>query len=145
MTLGETDKNALIEASISAKDFAYAKYSNFRVGCALLSQCGKTITGCNVENVSFGLTICAERTAYCKAISEGITKFKAIAIATDVKNGSMVSPCGACRQFMAEFGNIDIILVNLDRDTKETTLSHLLPMSFDEDALHNGQENGIKN
>jgi len=140
MSLSEEVVNSLVIASLEAKKFAYAKYSNFRVGCALMTECGKVFKGCNVENVSYGLTICAERTAYVKAVSEGYSKFSAIAVSTDVK-GRFVSPCGACRQFMSEFGDIQVILADNDKQTSRVTLSKLLPMSFDEDALQNGKKN----
>ena len=144
MKLTAEEKNLLIDSCLEAKNNAYAKYSNFRVGAALMSEDGKVFTGCNVENVSYGLTICAERTAYVKAVSEGVQKFKGIAVCTDVK-GRLVSPCGACRQFMSEFNDIEIIMTNNEKERKETTLSELLPMAFDDDALKNGQQNGISN
>lgn len=142
MKLSAEEKSLLIDACLEAKNNAYAKYSNFRVGAALLAEDGKLYTGCNVENVSYGLTICAERTAYVKAVSEGSLKFKGIAVCTDVK-GKPVSPCGACRQFMSEFNDLEIIMTNNEKELKETTLSELLPMAFDDDALRNGQNNGI--
>lgn len=142
MKLTDEEKNLLVDACLEAKNNAYAKYSNFRVGAALLSEDGRIFKGCNVENVSYGLTICAERTAYVKAVSEGVQKFKGIAVCTDVKK-KLVSPCGACRQFMSEFNDIEIVMTNNEKERKETKLSELLPMAFDDEALQNGQKNGI--
>jgi len=142
-TLTKEEKDELIASSLNAKKFSYSPYSNFRVGCALLTTCGKVIEGCNVENVSYGLAICAERTAYVKAISEGYKQFKAIAVSTDVES-NFVFPCGACRQFMSEFGDLVVITVRNDLKFEETTLGELLPRSFDDKALANGQENNKK-
>ncbi|XP_043086311.1 cytidine deaminase-like [Puntigrus tetrazona] len=91
----------LVRKSQEAKEQAYCPYSKFRVGAAVLTSDGKVFTGCNVENASYPLGLCAERTAISKAVSEGYTGFKAIAIASDLKD-SFISPCGACRQFMRE-------------------------------------------
>lgn len=138
-SLTDSERDILIDLSNSAKEKAYARYSNFRVGCALLTKCGKTITGCNVENVSYGLTICAERTAYTKAVSEGYLQFKAVAVSTDV-DGTFTWPCGACRQFMSEFGDVEVISVNKDKKHEMSTLGKLLPNSFSEEALTSGQK-----
>ena len=132
--------NQLIESCLDAKSFSYSPYSKFRVGCAILTMCGKVIKGCNVENVSYGLSVCAERTAYAKAVSDGYKSFKAVAISSDVE-GSFTHPCGACRQFMSEFGDVEIIMVNNKRKYEVTTLSILLPNLFDNTALTNGQNN----
>ena len=128
----------LINECMNAKDFSYSPYSRFRVGAALLTESGKIFTGCNVENVSYGLAICAERTALVKAVSEGHRKFKAIAISTDVIT-TFTYPCGACRQFMAEFGNYDIYLVKADGQTHRATLQEILPFSFDLEQLKEGE------
>ena len=115
------------EASLAA-GFAYAPYSKFHVGAAVRTKKGLVFTGCNVENASYGLTICAERTALVKAVSEGHRDIEAIAIS--VKNAA--SPCGACRQFIAEFGS-DIIILLCDANGKlveETNIATLLPRGF---------------
>ena len=130
--LTNEEKQQLVDASFEAKTNAYCKYSNFRVGAALLSEDGRIFTGCNVENVSYGLTNCAERTAYFKAVSEGVQKFKGIAISADLGEGKFISPCGACRQVIAEFNDINIIMTNSEKEMKESTASQLLPLAFDE-------------
>ena len=105
-----------------------------------MTDCGKIFTGCNVENVSYGLTICAERTAYTKAVSEGYKKFKAVSVATDAVE-KFVYPCGACRQFMSEFGDVAIYTVKKDESFEETTLGQILPKSFDDEAFQSGRIN----
>eukprot|EP00026_Physarum_polycephalum_P017354 Phypoly_transcript_18556.p1 GENE.Phypoly_transcript_18556~~Phypoly_transcript_18556.p1 ORF type:complete len:197 (+),score=37.69 Phypoly_transcript_18556:116-706(+) len=127
--LTESDINMLIDKAMKAKEGAYAPYSNFRVGAALLDATGKVFTGCNVENASYGLSICAERVTYTKAVSEGSHKFRAIVVSTDVLDRHL-PPCGACRQFAAEFGEHRIILVKPDRTYKIFTVDELLPLSF---------------
>jgi len=132
---------ALCEASLKAREFSYSPYSKFKVGAAV--QSGKQIiTGCNVENASYGLTVCAERTAILKAVSEGKQEFEAIAISADLGE-EFVGPCGMCRQGMAEFNpQIPIYLVRLDGIVKITSLRYLLPESFSPKNLdlkfHNG-------
>jgi cytidine deaminase len=119
----------LIAAARTAQRDAYAPYSKFRVGAALLTKSGKVYTGCNVENASYGLTICAERVAIGKAISEGHRKFQAIAVAAP---SAGVSPCGACRQVLAEFGECVVICAD-SRNTRRVRihlLSELLPHAF---------------
>lgn len=120
----------IIQEAVKAKEFAYAPYSNFRVGAAVLTKNGKLYTGCNVENVSFGATNCAERTAVYKAVSEGEREFEAIAITGD--NGDYLPPCGICRQVLAEFAedSLKIILANSIEDYRITTLGELLPGAF---------------
>jgi len=135
-----SDIKEIVTASVNAKQFSYSPYSHFRVGAALLTENGKIFTGCNVENVSYGLAICAERTALVKAVSEGHKKFKALAVATDVTS-TFTYPCGACRQFMAEFGNYDVYLTKANGETRKTTLGELLPFSFQPDDLNEGQRN----
>lgn len=124
----------LIESSIGAKKFSYSPYSKFRVGAALLTDDDEIITGCNVENASYGLTICAERVAIFKAYSEGKRKFKAIAIASDDKN--FCPPCGACRQIIWELcGDIDVILIDGNKNTKTFKASEFLPFPFGDENL----------
>jgi cytidine deaminase len=118
----------LIECAIKAKEKAYAPYSNFHVGAALLSD-NKIFTGCNTENASYSLTICAERVAATNAIVEGAKNFEKIAIATEAED--FIVPCGACLQFLAEFAkDMDVILVNNKGEAKLTTLKELLPSPF---------------
>lgn len=93
--------NEMIDLANSAKQNSYSPYSKFRVGCCLRTKSGKLITGCNVENSSYGLAICAERTAFVKAVSEGEKEFTDVVVVTDVQQ-EFISPCGACRQFMIE-------------------------------------------
>jgi cytidine deaminase len=127
--MSETDKK-LIESAISARENAHAPYSNFKVGAALLSESGEIITGCNVENATYGLTICAERTAIFKAISDGKNKFEKIAVVADTEN--LTPPCGACRQIIWEFcGDIEIILANLKGKTETFQMRELFPNAFD--------------
>jgi len=125
----------LAKKAVEAMSFAYNPYSKFSVGAALLCADGTIYTGCNVENVSYGLCICAERTALVKAVSEGRRHFKAIAVTTSLKDETG-SPCGACRQFMVEFGPFDVYMVtpSLNKCNKWTT-EELLPHYFDKDSL----------
>jgi cytidine deaminase len=116
----------LIEAALQARNFAYAPYSKFSVGSALLTKSGEIFTGCNVENVSLGLTICAERAAVMAALGEGHKEFVAIAVVTDSAEPAL--PCGACRQVLAEFNSaIKIVASTTSGITQELSLSDLLP------------------
>lgn len=118
----------LIDKAKEAREMAYVKYSNFKVGAALLGKSGKIYTGCNVENASYGATICAERVAFTKAISEGEKEFEAIAIVSSSED--VTYPCGICRQFMSEFG-LDLKLIFTDeKKISEYKLSNLLPHAF---------------
>lgn len=123
-----TDRE-LYEAALEMLPNAYAPFSKFRVGAALLTKDGKVYTGVNVENSSFGGTICAERTAFVKAVSEGVREFKAIAIAS---SGGEAWPCGICRQFMQEFCDEDFVVITAkDTDSiRKYTLKELLPEGF---------------
>jgi len=126
----------LIEAAMRAKNNSYSPYSNFRVGAALLTKTGKIFTGCNIENSSYSLTICAERTAIFKAVSEGQRNFKAIAISSDMKE--IIPPCGACRQVLMDLASdIDVILSGSNNKPIIIKLSKLLPMPFDSKMLTN--------
>ncbi len=119
----------LIKSAIAARANAYAPYSKFPVGAAVLAEDGSIFTGANVENVSYGLTICAERVAAAAAVAAGQRKLVAVAIVSD--DGAV--PCGACRQFLAEFGgDMDVILVdaNQPKNVRETVLDKLLPERF---------------
>lgn len=117
---------SLISAAIGARLAAYAPYSNFQVGAALLCEDGEIFTGCNVENLSYGLTICAERNAICAAVAAGQQKFAALAVAADTEQA--ISPCGACRQVMCEFGDFPVLLASVSgQEVIESTVGELLP------------------
>ncbi len=123
----EFDPQVLLEKARQAREQAYAPYSNYRVGAALLGRSGRIYTGCNVENAVYPLTTCAERTAVVKAVSEGEREFVAIAVVTE--NGG--TPCGACRQTLREFREDLVILIgDTEGRYRETTLRQLLPDSF---------------
>jgi cytidine deaminase len=128
MTLTKQDKQALIDLANIARQRAYAPYSNYPVGSSLRTKTGRIYTGVNVENAAYPQTMCAERVAIFKAVSEGEKEFEVITVVTD--NGG--SPCGGCRQVMAEFG-LDTIVLMADgtgRIVKETTVKELLPEAF---------------
>lgn len=130
------DYNILVKKAVDAKKNALPTYSNFFVGAALLTEDEKIYTGVNVESSSYGLTICAERNAVFKAISEGERKFKAIAVAGDLKD--FCPPCGACRQVIWDLcGDIDLIMVNHKNEIKVMKMSELLPFAFSDDKLKN--------
>ena len=125
---------ALIAAATAARLKAYAPYSKFRVGAALLAADGTIVTGCNVENASYGLTICAERVALVKAISDGVMSFQCIVVVTDVEG--LTPPCGACRQILWEFApDAEVILANTHGKTAKYTVRELLPHGFDAKQL----------
>jgi len=129
------DWTPLMQAAIAAADYAYAPYSHYRVGAALLTAAGEIYQGCNVENAAYGSTICAERTVIVKAVSEGERSFQAIAVATS--NGG--SPCGACRQVMREFApTLTVIITDFAGNARITTLATLLPDNFGPENLPEG-------
>lgn len=122
-------ESELIEAALAARAKAYAPYSKFQVGAALLTREGQIFTGCNVENSSYGLAICAERTAICKAVSEGYQEFKSIYVTAN----PFATPCGACRQFIVEFGKeIEVVCFDASAPTnlKRWMSDELIPESF---------------
>ena len=127
-----TDKD-LVAQAVEAQKQAYAPYSNYAVGAALLGKSGRVYTGCNVENASYSLTLCAERVAASAAVAAGHRSWRAIAIASV----GGVMPCGACRQFLVEFGaDVTVILVDvIDRSRRTRKLSQLLPDAFDRSSL----------
>ena len=132
--MSASDARALVAAARRARRNAQAAYSNFKVGAALETRDGVIITGCNVENATYGLTICAERVAMFKALSEGHRRFARIVVVADTP--APTPPCGACRQILWEFGgNLEVILANLRRETGRYTLSDLLPLPFDNRLL----------
>ena len=120
----------LIEAARAVRENSYAPFSNFRVGAALETDDGEVIAGCNVESASYGLTVCAERVAIWKAISQGKRKIKHIAVVADTEE--LTPPCGVCRQIIWEFGgDIPVILANLKGKTEVVQMKDLLPRAFD--------------
>jgi cytidine deaminase len=124
----------LLEAAIEARNNAHAPYSHFQVGAALEAADGRVFTGCNVENATYGLSVCAERVAVFKAISEGGRKFQRIAVSADTD--VLTPPCGACRQILWEFcGDIELTLVNLHGKTETLHLRDLFPRPFDASFL----------
>jgi cytidine deaminase len=125
---------ALAAAALAARENAHAPYSNFRVGAALEDASGRVHTGCNVENATYGLTLCAERVAVFKAVSEGARSFRRMAIAADTD--TLTPPCGACRQILWEFcGDIEILLVNPRGKSEALQLKDLFPRAFDAASL----------
>ena len=128
------DYSQLMKYAEEAKKKSYSPYSRFRVGAALLCKNGKIFSGCNIENASYGLTNCAERTAIYKAISEGITEFEAIAVSGDGEE--LLSPCGACRQVLCEFGReIKVIMSDGSDNLLIKKAEELLPYSFGPEDL----------
>ena len=130
------NKQELITEALKARDMAYAPYSKFQVGAALLTKDGKVYRGCNIENAAYSMCNCAERTALFKAVSEGDTEFQMLAVAAD--SPGPVSPCGACRQVISELCTKDVIVVltNLQGQIKEMTVEELLPGAFSSEDLH---------
>jgi cytidine deaminase len=129
-----TEKDLLIEAAKQARENAHAAYSNFRVGAALRSTSGRIFGGCNVENATYGLTMCAERVAIFKAVSEGERGFSAIAVVTDTE--VLTPPCGACRQLIWEFcGDIPVSMANLKGKMEVIQMRELFPRPFDDSNL----------
>lgn len=127
--MSEASDEELLEKAWSVLENAHSPYSKLRVGAALRARDGRVFSGCNVENASFGLTICAERTAIGSAVSEGVTEFEAIAIVSDA--GTLLMPCGACRQVLAEFApDLKVIVGARDGARSEVALTELLPSSF---------------
>ncbi|HJY85963.1 MAG TPA: cytidine deaminase [Candidatus Acidoferrales bacterium] len=128
------ERETLIAAAKQARENAHAPYSNFRVGAALRARSGRIYTGANVENATYGLTICAERVAIFKAISEGERGFDALAVVAHSE--VLTPPCGACRQLIWEFcGDVEVILANLEGKTAAHRMTELLPHPFDSSFL----------
>jgi cytidine deaminase len=125
---------ALIKTATEARENAHARFSNFKVGAALRTAEGKIYGGCNVENATYGLTVCAERVAIFKAISEGERRFDAIAVVTDTD--TLTPPCGACRQLIWEFcGNVPVVMANLKGKSETFKMRDLFPKPFDASNL----------
>jgi cytidine deaminase len=124
----------LLKSALAAREHAHAPFSKFRVGAALEDSTGRIHTGCNVENATYGLTVCAERVAVFKAISEGAREFRRIAIAADADRPT--PPCGACRQILWEFcGDIELILINPSGFAESLRLKEIFPRPFDASFL----------
>ncbi|MDJ0271151.1 MAG: cytidine deaminase [Candidatus Caldarchaeum sp.] len=124
----------LLEYAFQALKNSYAPYSRFRVGAALLSDDGEVVTGCNVENASYGLSMCAERTAVFRAVAQGVKKFDAIAVVSGKVNP--VYPCGACRQVLREFNpRLTVVVAGPGKKPLTTSLDKLLPKSFGKESL----------
>jgi cytidine deaminase len=128
--LTPAERDALVAAATTVRERAVAPYSRFQVGAALLAADGRVFTGCNVESSSYGLTICAERTAVVKALSEGARGFRAVAVVTAA--GEPTSPCGACRQVLwDQCRDIAVVMATTGGALEETTLAALLPRAFE--------------
>jgi cytidine deaminase len=126
--------DALLEAALRVRNNAHAPFSKFKVGAAVEDESGRIHSGCNVENATYGLTICAERNAVFKGISEGARRFRRVAVAADTP--TLTPPCGACRQILWEFcGDAEIVLVNLQGRTESFRLAQLFPRPFDDSFL----------
>ena len=133
----DSDIHALVSAARAARRHAAAPVSRFAVGAAIRAADGRIFTGCNVENATLGLTVCAERVALWKAISEGVRSFTAIAVVA--RPASPTPPCGACRQILWEYcGDIPVVLANLRRVTGRYRLAELLPLPFDRRSVDAG-------
>lgn len=132
------DAKELMKIACKARQNAYAPYSHFAVGAALLAESGRVYTGCNIENASYGLTCCAERNAIFVAVGAGERRFKMLAVAAD--SPEPVAPCGACRQVIAEFGIPFVVMGNLKEETKTMTAEELLPYGFGQESMNNKGE-----
>lgn len=132
------DAKELMKMAIEARQNAYAPYSHFAVGAALLAESGRVYTGCNIENASYGLTCCAERNAIFAAVGAGERRFKMLAVAAD--SPEPVAPCGACRQVIAEFCIPLVVMGNLKEATKTMTAEELLPYGFGQESMNNKGE-----
>ena len=127
-------KDDLVEAALGAREHAHAPFSRFKVGAAVEDEDGRVFTGCNVENATYGLTICAERVAVFKAISEGASKLRRVAVVADT--AVLTPPCGACRQILWEFcGDAEIIMGNLKGEVETISLREIFPRPFDASFL----------
>jgi cytidine deaminase len=124
----------LIEAAVKAREKATAPFSHFKVGAALETTSGKVFTGCNIENASYGLTVCAERVAIWKAVSEGEKDFRQIIVVADTE--TLTPPCGACRQIIWEFcGDVPVTMANLKEESQTVSMKDLLPRAFGREFL----------
>ena len=134
MTMERSPADPLLAAALGARQHAVAPYSKFQVGAAIEDSAGRIHTGCNIENATYGLTVCAERVAVFKALSEGVRKFRRAAVAADTDE--LTPPCGACRQILWEFlGDVEILLVNPRGKVESHQLRDLFPKPFDASYL----------
>jgi len=139
--LSDIDSNDVIEAALAARDRSVAPFSNFLVGAAVQTEAGRIFTGCNIESASYGLTVCAERVAIWKAVSEGERNFVRIVIAADTQ--SLTPPCGTCRQIIWEFAkDAEITLVNREFKREIVQIRELLPLAFDARFLKEATRSG---
>ena len=136
--LNQSDIDRLVESATSVREKAHAPYSSFAVGAAVLDAKGRVHVGCNVENASYGLSVCAERHAVAAAVSAGEDRIEALAVVTDTDPPA--SPCGACRQVMVEFGDFPVILANPAGERIVTSVADLLPDAFTPDSLAQSQK-----
>ena len=127
-SMNQQQMDTLVAAARRVRENAHAPYSGYRVGAAILTADGEIFTGCNVENASYGLSVCAERNAVAAAVASGRSSFDGVAIVTS--SSPAASPCGACRQVLAEFGDCPVILTDLDGDRRMTSVRELLPDAF---------------
>jgi cytidine deaminase len=128
--LSEVEEEEVVAAALAARERSVAPFSNFLVGAAVRTDTGKIFTGCNIESASYGLTVCAERVAIWKALSEGERNFTHLVVAADTR--SLTPPCGTCRQIIWEFAkHADIVMVNLQGDRESVHIENLLPRAFD--------------
>mgnify|MGYP005797481245 FL=1 len=132
------DAKELMKIARKARQNAYAPYSHFAVGAALLAESGRVYTGCNIENASYGLTCCAERNVIFAAVGAGERRFKMLAVAAD--SPEPVAPCGACRQVIAEFGIPLVVMGNLKEAIKTMSAEELLPYGFGQESMNNKGE-----
>lgn len=133
MRMNQQQIDELVAAATDVRNRAYAPYSGYLVGSAVLATDGRVFTGCNVENASYGLSVCAERHAIAAAVAAGCRDFAGIAVVT--QSDPPAAPCGACRQVLAEFGDFPVILAGLDGCQESTTVQDLLPLAFDPATL----------
>ena len=136
--LSQQTIDRLVEAASEVRDQAHAPYSNFTVGAAIIDAGGRVHVGCNVENASYGLSVCAERHAVAAAVSAGGQGIEGLAVVTDTSPPT--SPCGACRQVLVEFGDFPVILANPEGERIVTSVGSLLPDAFTPESLVKGQE-----
>ncbi|KAF2956173.1 cytidine deaminase [Marinitoga sp. 38H-ov] len=139
MKINDEKFELLYKKAKDAMNKSYSPYSKFKVGAALLTKSGKIYTGTNIENASYGLSMCAERTAIFKAVSDGEKDFETLVVIGDTDKP--ISPCGACRQVIAEFGVDEVILTNLKKDFKEMSVEDLLPYGFSGEELDDKNTN----
>jgi len=131
--MDQTQIDKLVSAAIEVREQAHAPYSDYAVGAAVLTSDGRVFTGCNVENASYGLSVCAERHAIAAAVASGQSEFIGLAVAT--QSDPPAAPCGACRQVLAEFGDFQVVLAGLDGSFRTTCVADLLPLAFDPATL----------